>query len=579
MKIKTQTHVAAIFLCSVISTAYANPNYIEPPMVLIPKGTFLMGSEHGRANERPVHQVDIAPFMMGKYEVTLKEYGKFVKATKHTPKNESANKCMRFNKKNSEGIGPPITLEEGNWDTPEYAPSAFHPVLCVSTDDAKAYAVWLSAQTGKRYRLPTEAEWEYAARANSTTTYFYGDSKTQLCEYGNVYDQRGKAYIERHFNQAGTYAPCDDGSEFTAVVGTYKANAFGLYDTIGNVSELTADCEHHTYDGAPQNGTAWITDCDLFREQNIMQIHRGGSYGLWSPPSRITSASRHHVGTDLRTSLGNGFRLALDFDHATALHTIDTEFEKDLKAAQAAALTARQRLPKFPSPPTNAFLIEDKETDAIQLRWQTNESQIGTTFNIYRSHTIGGEMEKIASNIIKHTYTDHSPKNRRHKYQIAAVVNQQESLLSQSVYSSDVIKTIPATIQAEDFNNMHNASIGEVTHKETNQPSLTLTGSNGIMKYSWTEYKIQVPKGGRFQLHYNIASASGSKGFNLIMNSLEKGTFSIPNTGGWRKWKTVVSDAIQLHQGEHTIRILAIDNQWKLDWFAFEKVDSELAVK
>ena len=121
---------------------------------------------------------------------------------------------------------------------------SYHPAVCVSWNDAEAFIAWLAAQTGKTYRLPTEAEWEYAARAGSTTKYHFGNSESQLCRYGNHADSstdfswRNKA--------------CSDGvGKRTATVGRYQPNSYGLYDVHGNVWEWVADCWNDSYAGAP----------------------------------------------------------------------------------------------------------------------------------------------------------------------------------------------------------------------------------------------------------------------------------------------------------------------------------------
>lgn len=290
----------------------AEQSYIEPPMIIIPAGKFTMGSNTGQPTKIPhipERHVTIKSFQLSKLEVTVQEFRKFVEATKY----ETGAECWTRKMGTAEA-----EVRAGNWSSPGYAPSELHPVMCVSPKDAKAYIAWLNQQTGKQYRLPSEAEWEYAARAGSKDDYFFGNDEKDLCEYANVFDQSGARAFKRDLGVewAGIY--CDDSAEYTSVVGTYKPNAFGLYDMIGNVGEYVEDCEHANYEGAPSDGSAWIVDCPrqeyLFGLIKVDKkfIHRGSNYGADGTWSRIFI--RGHAGEFNPSSLGEGFRLALDVD-------------------------------------------------------------------------------------------------------------------------------------------------------------------------------------------------------------------------------------------------------------------------
>ncbi len=271
---------------------------IVPPMVNIPAGEFLMGSNRS-SKEKPVHKVNVKAFKISKYEVTIKQFKQFAAATNYI----TGNECWKYL---SEGGGPfkdGISVVPGNWLTPEYAPSDFHPVMCVSWDDANAYITWLSQQTGTKYRLPTEAEWEYASGAGSTAKYFFGNDDKGICQYGNTFDESGMRAFVRDKDYKKEEMACDDGAEYTTVVGMYKPNAFGLYDMIGNISEWVEDCDHNNYEGAPNDGSAWIS------EKCYMRSRKGSSYG---PGDGSHTALRAHGGKNNRSSLGEGFRVAED---------------------------------------------------------------------------------------------------------------------------------------------------------------------------------------------------------------------------------------------------------------------------
>ena len=229
---------------------------LEPEMVRIPGGTFTMGSNDGYKYDRPPHQVVIQDFLLGKYEVTFAEYDQFAQAT-----------------------GKPLPEDEG-WGRGQ------RPVINVSWDEAKAYAVWLSKSTGKKYRLPTEAEWEYAA---------WGGSRQQT--WAGTSDE----------SQLGTYAVYTKNSGGkTAEVGSKQPNAFGLHDLSGNVYEWVEDCWHENYKEAPDDGTAWLEAASGECGQRVV---RGGSW--FHNPDTLRSSTRGRTPPDYRFNF-LGFRLAQD---------------------------------------------------------------------------------------------------------------------------------------------------------------------------------------------------------------------------------------------------------------------------
>ena len=304
---------------------------ITPPMVTIPAGEFLMGSDLAN-NEKPIHKVSVKPFRISKYEVTVKQFKQFAAATGYM----TDNNCWKFVNENGGRFKTGYDMAPGNWLTPDYAPSDFHPVMCVSWDDANAYLAWLSKQTGRKFRLPTEAEWEYAARAGTTTRFFFGDDANQLCEYANTFDKSGMRAFVRDKGYQPKEKTCDDYAEYTSVVGMYKPNAFGLHDVIGNVSEWVEDCDHHNFEGAPTDGSAWLA------KECSMRTRRGNSYGVTND-SQVSM--RGHGGQTNRSSLGEGFRIAEDIDASSINMEMvekNNSFEIDLKNAQQAERVKRK---------------------------------------------------------------------------------------------------------------------------------------------------------------------------------------------------------------------------------------------
>jgi formylglycine-generating enzyme required for sulfatase activity len=255
-----------------------------PELVVIPAGAFMMGSpphEAGRSDdEGPRHRVRISQFALGRHAVTVAQFGRFASDTGYeTEAERNPSEGIRaWEDKKKEWVWS----MGKSWRDPGFAQDDRHPVVGVSWNDAVAYVRWLAGKTRQPYRLPSEAEWEYAARAGSTTRYPWGD--------------------EPGSNRANFY---DSGSRWsgrqTAPVGSFEPNAFGLYDMIGNVWEWTQDCWNESYAGAPEDARPWETG-DRGR-----RVVRGGS---WNYGPRVArSAVRGGDGPGVR--IGNlGFRLA-----------------------------------------------------------------------------------------------------------------------------------------------------------------------------------------------------------------------------------------------------------------------------
>ncbi|MDZ8186800.1 MAG: bifunctional serine/threonine-protein kinase/formylglycine-generating enzyme family protein [Nostoc sp. ChiSLP02] len=231
-------------------------------MVSIPGGTFIMGSaeNEGKANERPQHQVKVSAFFMGKYEITQAQYEAIMGTNPSYFRTNDANR----------------------------------PVESVSWNDAVEFCQKLSQKTRRTYRLPSEAEWEYACRAGTTTPFYFGETITvDLANYNGNY----------------TYASAPKGEyrKQTTPVGSFPANAFGLYDMHGLVWEWCQDNQHHNYQGAPTDGSAWL-QTGLFSNLLSDRVMRGGSWGFL--PEGCRSANRKSDGANIRFN-SIGFRVVL----------------------------------------------------------------------------------------------------------------------------------------------------------------------------------------------------------------------------------------------------------------------------
>ena len=281
-----------------------------PEMVVVPGGTFKMGCVSGSDDcwddERPVHDVAVASFAMSKYEVTRGQFAAFVAGTDHVADGCSLEvwRVRRFARDRWEWANDEEKAVVSWRGAPGFNQGDDrHPVGCVSWEDASAYAHWLSEVTGEPYRLPSEAEWEYAARADTATRWFWGDRASDLCQYGNGYDRSADQDLDRDW----TTAECRDGVVHTAPVGSFSPNAFGLYDMAGNVWEWVEDCWHANYAGAPRDGSPWTRDCS----DDDSRVWRSGSWRR--PPANLRSGYRYPAGAGVR-QFDVGFRVARVLD-------------------------------------------------------------------------------------------------------------------------------------------------------------------------------------------------------------------------------------------------------------------------
>ncbi|MDS4068707.1 MAG: formylglycine-generating enzyme family protein [Candidatus Competibacter sp.] len=269
-----------------------------PDMVKISGGCFQMGSpenEPDRGVDERQHQVCVRAFEIGRYEVTVGEFTRFVNATGHRTDAErnagGKEGCYAW----SATTGQWDLRAGTDWRNPGFPQRDNYPVVCVSWNDAVAYTAWLSRETGQRYRLPTEAEWEYAARAGTTTARYWGDDPDQACAYANVADQtkapEGNSWTQKH--------ECNDGYWYPAPVGRFRANDWRLNDMLGNVWEWTCSAYDKEYGGAELKCTS--------KDTTGARAVRGGSWNF--KPARVRSANRSWGDPTYRNYF-TGFRLA-----------------------------------------------------------------------------------------------------------------------------------------------------------------------------------------------------------------------------------------------------------------------------
>ena len=300
-------------------------NSLGMQMVMVPAGEFMMGNDataeelarlypqyeikrlQSLADEAPAHRVRITrPFYMSRYEVTVGQFRQFLRASGYTPESVA-------DKTGGYGYNPaydPSTTRrrdafEGrdprySWENPGFPQGDDHPVVNVTWNDAQALVRWLSQTEGRRYRLPTEAEWEYACRAGTRTHYHSGDDPASLTRVANVFDAEAAVNWPKWRDYA---LPVDDGFSFTAPVGRFAPNAFGLHDMHGNVWEWTADWHDDKYYAqSPLNDPPGPAE-------GTVKVRRGGSWHTWSLYARC--AYRNWNSPETRYTLV-GIRVVMD---------------------------------------------------------------------------------------------------------------------------------------------------------------------------------------------------------------------------------------------------------------------------
>jgi formylglycine-generating enzyme required for sulfatase activity len=253
-----------------------------PDMVVVPAGSFTMGSPAGEKErsdaEGPQHTVTIGKlFAVGKWHVTRDQFEAFVNARGYAV----GTTCYKY------GAGG---QRNGSWRDPGFLQEGSHPVVCISWNNAKDYVDWIASKTRKPYRLLSEAEFEYAARAGTTTPFWWGSSITPA-----------------QANYNGNFVYAGDGSNGqwrhqTVPASSFAANPWGLYNVHGNAWQWTADCWHGNYDGAPSDGSGWTTGCSRGH------VVRGGSWE--NGPKFLRAAFRFVLTGDDLEDLYVGFRVA-----------------------------------------------------------------------------------------------------------------------------------------------------------------------------------------------------------------------------------------------------------------------------
>jgi len=523
-----------------------NSSFIEPPMVAIPAGSFHMGSDRGREDELPVRKVSVPAFQMGKYEVTVAEFTKFIDDTDY----EMPNNCYQY------VLGGP-NQELASWNDTIYKVSDNHPVVCLPHKAAADYAKWLSKKTGKDYRLPTEAQWEYTLRAGTATRHFFGEKQdsSKSCQFANISDWFAKDTAVKGLTGPNVrdIEQCSDNEATLAMVGLYEPNPFGVYDMVGNVMEYLADCYVDTYKDAPTDGSAVIT------EECKTHVVRGGSWH-WFP---WYSSERSSMGGDFLGAL-EGFRLVLDTGGKTLPSQVgDKKFVKQLQLAQNKTKKQHLKNPAYPNKPSGLNVISASKTQ-VSLSWNNNHDNVLSGYKVYRQDPISNKKVVIAKSIDKAIFIDDSPLAHNARYSVVALNGTTESQSSDTIDSGfTTLHNLPVKIQGEAFIYATNAEVRYSVQEPEDDKIFASLGE------SEAAYQVQVDSSGTFSIDARVYHAGDEQVFEFWLGDQKIATPSISGDSGW---KTITNIAIDLPQGNHTLIVKGKKSMFAVNWLDIKAI-------
>ena len=574
----TSSRTLKILVLSVgtVSTTWAQ-DHIVPPMVNIPAGHFMMGAEGGDPATMPIHRVSVDDFQLGKYTVTVAEFRKFADDTGFT--REST--CNDFIDK--EGLRGPKHIGSGRWDKHRHSYSDYQPVTCISWQDANAYAGWLTSKTGTKYRLPTEQEWEYSAKANTTSRYFWGDDPdtTKACLYGNYADQTGEHINNNKYGMSNVgwieHVNCDDGEAYNAMVGLYRPNPFGLFDIDGNVGQYLNSCYFEDGYKSRSKEELDVNKCEFI-------VHRGGN---WHYPAQPHATRNRFKREGWNVGTGMGFRLAVDGHSSKLAESAETtaKFEKSLKQAQTEHLATRSKIPTAPKNTQLVKVPSDSKGNTYQLSWQPSTDKGVTGYEIYQSksryaHLYGGFYQKHYQKLQTVNATENSMDvtlpNTGGSFRVIAVTDKDTSLPSKivTVFVEPEAVNLPGKINMQDTIALENIPL---YHREARTDKSELyylfkTNKGSDQSTVTASFKINVKKSAWYTLNYRGGSFHTGEFFKLWQNNTLVGKIDYdPEIDD----KTSNRHKVFLGKGKQTLQVSVLRegfDRWSMVWLEFTEL-------
>lgn len=507
----------------------APSDYFEPPMASIPAGSF-KAKDHSRDES---YIVNIEPFQMAKYELTVAEFRKFVDATGY----KAPTNCLHEIGARWFGSGE----KDGSWDNNFFNLSEFHPVVCIGIQGAEDYAAWLSKKTNKHYRLMSESQWLYVVKTGGYDDYIseQGKKRHQVCEIANLADRHAKAMTEKIYDAPYTAVygieDCNDREILSSTVGLYKPDKYGVHDLIGNIQEVVADCYIDGKQRFPQGGKPVV------QENCEARIAKGSSWH-WEVPN---VDSRSELPNDFIAAI-EGFRLVLDTKGiAKPAEVGSQEFVAKLTKAQQQAKLVHAQIADYPSKVEELRIAENG--NAITLSWLHSDAAEGTSYKVVRQDLITNEEQVIARGIVATQYIDQNPIINKARYKVLAHLGEREGLTSNTVDSNVVVThRLPTRIQAEAFSQGDNVAV----QKSVSEPAGDLVIAN--LRNTSADYQIDVSKAGKYTLEPRVYHRGNQQSFSVLLDNKILKEFTLTGDNGWQ---TAPAMPVTLPQGRHTLTI------------------------
>jgi len=561
---------ALLISTSIASTAWAQ-EFIAPPMVNISAGSFNMGSVVGSESAKPMHNVTLAAFQMAKYPVTIAEFKIFAEETGYSPK-PTCNDYL-----GEHWMSGPEDSGTASWDNNRYVFSDYQPVSCISFQDATDYANWLSNKTGHKYRLPTEEEWEYATKANTTSRYFWGDdvNDTQACLYANIADQSGEYFASKQYGASYwgflEHANCDDGEPYVTLVGMYRPNPFGLYDMLGNMSQYLASCYYPDYNPRTRD------EMDVDKCETL--AHRGFDWHF--PPQPHTDRGR--VKKEWTPGADVGFRLAID-GQSNKVEPSTIKFEAALKIAQIHRFETRAKLPKAPKNIQLFQLEKHLNSNNYRLRWQPSDDPRVIGYEVYQSkspasHLMGLFYKKYYNKLqtvdASTNSFDVTLPEEGGSFRLETVTKDMNSLPSNAAVEVKAkFVSIPGRVNMKNTLALENVRLAYQEAK-ADKPELYYLSRfyKGFKQDKVTAtFNVEVKESAWYRLNYTGSSNKAGKLFELWQGNhlLAEINYDVNIDD-----KTSQRHKVYLQQGKQQIQLTAMREGfdfWRLGWLDFTEV-------
>ncbi|CAH9051230.1 Hercynine oxygenase [Pseudoalteromonas holothuriae] len=538
-------------------------NLIHPWMVNIPAGEFVMGTNSGDKAAQPAHSVKVSAFQLAKHPVTVAEFRLFIQDT-HFP---ITNDCD--DKLDKNWLSGPTSVGTASWDNHRYLKSEYQPVTCITPKLANAYVDWLNDKTRGGYRLPTEQEFEYALKANSTSRYHWGDDADQACMFGNFADQSGEYFPNEQFGASYVgfigHANCNDGEPYISIVGLYRPNGFGLHDMESNTSQLLGSCYYDGYQARTEQNMD-INQCEY--------ISQRGSTWHYPPQPAYDRGRYKRAGWSPGAMMG--FRLART-TQSDVQHESTEGFKQALKKAQHMRLATRAMIP---SAPKNVHLV-NLQDNAFELRWQAHYDGRVIGYDIYRSilpnaHLLGGyykeHYEKVTS--VPHTRFSNNVTLSNHggSFRVVAKTNKLASLPSvAAVHYDPELVTIPGRFDMRSVATLTNvwARHQAATKEKPERFYITTVSHLYEQPNILANFKINVKKTGWYTLNYKGSTYQNGTFFKLWQGDNLVAEVEFDSN---IDEKTANRHEVYLEQGRHQLQISVKRegfDYWSLGWLEF----------